>query len=397
MNICPECNRELHRKGIKFCPYCGASLSSVDWASPDESEETLSPDSVPYNKAKKPRWRMLIWILPALLIICGLAFFAMSYYGKTAPTVEKKVEDKPDMAVKQRKQSLQFSNSDAERLYTGWTLLRAEPLMVGNSDYAVVFLGKVDGYESEMAIAVCQVKENVWDIAWEIPEALWIGTGHRIEPFTDPHEFSDRISDFLYITNQNKALVVINVEVDGGSIGGVYNPIVLVLSEDDVVMKYTECEYNIEAEKQGDCIILSGAFSYGKKTFCLKDGRFQQTNIPLSECFPADAVQIPFIMGYDNRVYPAEQQYVTVDPGTTIAFVPADDKARKQLDSGAISIYAGGEVPVSCCNFSELRGITYEMGTGPGITYFQLENLDEDNAYYFDEYREPTFVVEVVP
>ncbi len=407
---CPECTRKIHQPGINFCPHCGASLSSVDWVGSsgseeplptapvtiDEEEESLS-NPASGNPTKKPRWRILIWVLLALLIICGLALFAYFYYSKNTLKADEKVGESLDLAVHERKEPPQFTVSDADRLYPGWTLLRAESLMVGSSDYAVVILGKAsnDQYNLDTMIAVCQEKEKAWDITWEIPETIGMCSVGRYD-IEHPDEFSDRISDILYVVDSNKAIVVFDIVTDGGSYGSVGYAIVLMLSEDDAIMKFMENEFNIQTEKQEDRIILTADYSFGKKIFCLKKGQFHQTNIPLSECFPSDSVQIPFIIGNDNRVYPAKDKCVSVNVGQTITFVPANEKAKIQMDNGGITIYIDSGVPVSCCNASRLRGITCE-NDWPGLFYVQVENIDENNPDYHSEYQEPTFVVEVTP
>ncbi len=130
MTICPGCKNEINRQGLNFCPCCGASLSShQEYA--DESGESLPPkpgtideggeslppepvatdkgretvipppgahtdDSIPSQPVKKHRWHTLIWLLPALLIICGVVIFVNAYTARATATVDEKL----DLAVK---------------------------------------------------------------------------------------------------------------------------------------------------------------------------------------------------------------------------------------------------------------------------------------------------------
>ncbi|WP_042462577.1 protein kinase family protein [Neobacillus dielmonensis] len=359
-------------------------------------DERKEPVPIPFQASPEnsPKQNSLLkWLVPAtvlLMIVMG-SIWALGLNdsavkkanGNTVktPAAAKNTTTMSAQKAEAPKNGPSFDLSQFAELFPGWQLIKGESIKLAGTPYTLVAAAqKRDDLSGVVKIGILTEANGSMTKVWESSEYA----SFLAEP-------TDYIQSFLTITqsDQQKGLLVFDLP-DNGSLGiaSIYG--LMIQPGGSAEQVWTGPGFGIK--KQNDVITV---MDIGVKNLSLSNGQFSLEEKSRSESAPADAQTFLFDIDASGAVIPVNDKEITVKVGDKLAFIPANNEAKRKFDQGEISIYTDVYTTgsLSLANAYLLDHGNYVEFDTPGEFHFVLEavggpELNVDHPF-------PTFTARV--
>jgi hypothetical protein len=219
-----------------------------------------------------------------------------------------------------------FNQTVVDRINPGWQLEKSQIIHFPDHDVIVAVIAKPP-YMSEPKLIVVQVDSvsGSWLTKWS-GDITPNGYG-KLQSFlvTQPN-------------SEGSALAIVSEDQIASPLGAV--ALVLKIDESGTcILEETFYSVDFSIEQQGNVVIVNADRKLGMRTLSLHGKNYVDHRTPASQLSPPGSVQVAFQLDHDGNVVPAKQKTLTMRVGQTIAFIPADERTKEELDQGNIWIY----------------------------------------------------------